>query len=227
MENSEAKEVSIKKEEIKKELSKKDIILICFIILLLSGATYWHFKNWRKSLSEAEMPKFEMPKFEIPSKKEEDYKEWISQDGKLKMKYPADWMEMKKEIFEGFTQEDKGKTLFFAQKFELEKAAQAFLTVQELNLEEENGIEEIIEEMKKNVEEKEGEMEILKLEIEDKTAVFEASYKGKTGFPLRSKEKIILNEKKGYLISFSTFEKNWPDLQKEAEEIINSAILLE
>ncbi len=227
MENSEVKEENIKKEEAKKELSKKDILLIFFVILLLSFFTYRHFKSWRESLSEVEMPKFEMPKFEIPSKKEGGYKEFVSPDGELKMKYPADWMEMKKEMFEGFTQEGEGKTLFFAQKFEFEKTAQAFLTVQELNLKEKKGAEEIIEEMKKDVEAKEGKMEILKLEIEDKTAVLEASYKGKTGFPLRSKEKIILNEKKGYLISFSTFEKNWPDLQKEAEEIINSTTLLE
>lgn len=227
MENSEVKEENIKKEETKKELSKKDILLIFFIILFLSLATHWHFKNWRKALSEAEMPKFEMPEFEIPSKKEEGYKEWISPDGKLKMEYSADWMGMKKEMFEGFTQEGKGKTLFFAQKFETEKAAQAFLIVQELNLEEEKEIEEIIEGMKKDVEEKEGEMEILKLEIENKTAIFEASYTGKTGLPLRSKEKIILNKEKAYLISFSTFEKNWQDFQKEAEEIINSTTLLE
>ncbi|MBZ9578245.1 hypothetical protein KJA14_00015 [Patescibacteria group bacterium] len=226
MENSEAKEGNIKKEETKKELSKKDIILIFSVILLLSLITYWHFKNWRKSLSEVEMPKFEMPEFEFPSKEEEGYKEFISSDGKLKMKYSADWMEMKSEIFEGFTQEDKGKTLFFAQKFELEKAAQAFLTIQELSLGEEKGFEEIIEKMKRDIEEKEGEMEILKLEIENKTAIFEAGYKGKTGYPLHSKEKIILNKEKTYLISFFTFEKNWPDLQQEAEEIINSTTLL-
>lgn len=227
MENSEVKEENIKKEETKKELSKKDILLIFFVILLLSFFTYRHFKSWRESLSNVEMPKFEMPEFEIPSKKEGGYKEWISPDGKLKIKYSTDWMEMKKEIFEGFIQENKGKTLFFAQKFEMEKAAQAFLTVRELILEKEREFEEIIEEMKKNVEEKEGKMEILNLDIEDKTAIFEAKYRGETGLPLHSKEKIILNEEKGYLISFSTFEKNWQDFKEEAEEIINSAILLE
>jgi len=221
----------IKKEETKEEkkLSKRDFIVIIFVILLLSGAIFWNFKNWRKSLEKVELPKFEMPKFEISPKKE-GYKEWTSPDGTLKMGYPADWMEMESKTLENFPQAEiiggKGKILFFAQKIAWEKTSLVFLLVQKLTFEEKRGAEEIIEEIKKGVEEKEGEMEIERLEIKNGEAVLEAKYKGKKGYELHSKEKIILNEK-GYLISCFTFEKDWSEFQKEAEEIINSAQLIE
>lgn len=226
MENSD-----IKKEDKKEKSSKKTLILIFFIILLLSLATYRNFKNLRKSLREIDLPKFEvpefeMPEFEVPSQEEKGYEEWISSDGKLKMKYPVGWIEVDSKVLEDFIQGNRGKILFSAQKFNLElnlgKVTQAFLIVQELNLEEKRSFEEIIEEMKKEVE-----MEILKLEAGDKIAVFEAKYKGESENLLHSKEKMILNENKVYLISFSTFEEDWIDFQKEAEEIINPVQLLE
>jgi len=212
-------EIENKKEE--KQLSKREFLFVIFIIFILSGLTFYHFKQWKESLKEVKPPKIEIPKVEL-FPKQEGYKEWISPDGRIKIKYQADWIEMRKEVFEGLTRENKGKTLFFAQKFIFDKAAQGFLTVQKLNLEEEITIKEIIENMKKDVESKKGEMEILNLELKDKSAILEAKYKKEGGPSLYSTEKIILAEKEFYLITFSTFEKNWKDFQKEAEEIINS-----
>jgi len=233
-------ESDIKKGEVKDKINKKDFILILVVIFILSGATYWHFKNWRRTLKEVEMPKLEIPKFELPELKtpefgypssfeEGGYKEWGSPDGSFKMRYPSDWLEMEKGIFENIPQEGilKGETLFFAQKLTLETPGQAFLTVQKLILETEVNFEGILEEMKKAVKEKGGEMEISELKINEKTAAFEANYKGGSGLPLHSKEKIVSVREKILLVSFLTFESNWSGFQKEAEEIIDSVTILE
>jgi len=214
----------IKKEE--KKLSKRDFILVIFVILFLSGAIYWNFKTWRKSLGQVELPKFEMSKFE-PFPKKEGYKEWVFPDGKLKMKYSADWIETDIETFKSYVQREiEGKPLFLAQKLSFEKGTPYFLIVQELDIKE-RGTEEIFKKMKEDVKKSEGEMEILKSEEKDKEIMFEAKYT-KEGKPtLHSKEKIILNEEKGYLIACLAFEQNWPEFQKEAEEILNSITVLE
>lgn len=203
----------------------KFLILITLFILGLSFATYWQFKNFQNSLSEVKFPKFEMPKFEIPFfPKDEGYKEFISPDGKLKLKYSSGWMEMTKENLESFNQEKtKENVLFFVQKLKIEKAALAFLIVQES--ERGTNIEEIIEEMKKETMEMEGEMEILSLEKENKGGYLEAKYKRK-GSIFHSKEKIILGENKFYVISIIALEKDWPEFKDEADEILNSIELL-
>jgi len=228
MEKQDIKKEGEEREEKKrrKKITKKDLILIFVVILLLSGVTYWHFKNWRKSLNEVELPKFEMPKFELFPKKE-GYKEWVSPDGKLKMKYSADWLEMDIRILGSYVQREiEEKPLLVAQKFVIEKSTFAFLTVNKLKFKEELGAEGILEKMKEDAQKREGEMEVLNLEIKDKIAVFEAKYKGKEGPVFQSKEKMIFNNEI-YLISFFTFEKGFPEFKKEAEEIINSAIPVE
>jgi len=209
----------------KEKITKRDLFLVLFVILFLSGMTYWNFKNWKKSLEKVELPKFEMPKFE-PFPKKEGYKEWTSPDGKLKLKYPADWMEMDIRTLESYIQREmEEKPLFLAQKLVIEKSTFAFLTVDKLKAVEGLSTEKILEKMKEDTRKREGEMEVLKIETSDKEVVFEAKYSRKNGPTFQSKEKMILNEGT-YLISFFTFEKDFPEFEKEAREIINSAQLV-
>jgi len=204
----------------------KFLILIILLILLLSFATYWQFKSFQKTLSEVKFPEFEMPKLEMPLfQKNGGQKEFISQDGKLKLKYPSDWVELAKESLGSFNQEavEGGKVLFFAQKFKIEKAAFALLVVQES--EKRESVEEIIEEIKEGVAEGGGEMKIINLDIKENEGFFEANYKRK-GSIFRSKEKIIFAENKFYLISIFSLEKDWPEFENETSEILNSAQLI-
>jgi hypothetical protein len=221
-------ELEIKKEGTKEKnkLSKRDFILVILVILFLSGVTYWNFKTWRKSLGKVELPKFEMPKFE-PFPKKEGYKEWTSPDGKIKMKYSADWMEMDMRTLESYIQREiEEKPLFLAQKLVMEKSTFVILTVDKLKGMEGLNVEKILEKMKEDTQKREGEMEILKIESKDKEAIFEAKYNKKNGPVFHSKEKMII-DKEVYLISFFAFEKDFPVFEKEAEEIINSIQLLE
>jgi hypothetical protein len=215
-------------EEIKKKenkLSKRDFVLVILVILFLSGATYWNFKTWQKSLGKVELPKFEMPKFE-PFLKKEGYKEWTSPDGKLKLKYPADFTEVDFRILENFIKEKiEEKPLFFAQKFQvgMEGVNQSYLMVQESK--EKKRLEEVLDEIKKKNEEGGGKMEILNSNKIEDELVFEAKYQKKNGLTFHSLEKIISNEKI-YLVTFFTFEKDFQKFQKEGKDIIDSIQLL-
>jgi hypothetical protein len=203
------------------DASKKNLILSLGMIIMLSGFTYWHFKSWRKPIANSQ--KIEFPKIDLVPEKE-GYKEFISPDGKLKLKYPADWIEIDAKTLESYAQSSsEGVPLLLAQGFRIDtgKFALAFLTAQELNSEEKKGAEEIIEDMKNKAKEKGDEIEISKLEIKDGEASFETRNRKKDGPVFLSKEKIILDNKI-YLVSFFTFEKDWLEFEREGEEIINS-----
>jgi len=207
-------------------------IIYIFVVLLIGGVLLFLVVNWqlnklRKTLSQNFIKGLEkMPMEEIQKKlfgETNEYKEFVTPDKKLKIKYLADWIEMPGESLENFNQEiiKKGaKILFFAQKIKVKSGAFAFLIIQELEKEKWKSIDEIIEETRKDIEERGGEMEIVKLKKEE--GVFEAKYK-KTNQPeIHSLEKILEGSEKIYLIVFLTFERNWPDFEGEANEILNS-----
>jgi Fe2+ transport system protein B len=210
---------------------KQYFILTIIFILVLSFVTHWQFKNFQKTSSGIQFPKFEMPEFNPPFPSESaESKEFISPDGKLKLKYSSEWIEFPKESLKNLNKEivkTGSEILFFAQKFNLKEAAFASLVVQELNSESGSGLEEIIENIKKEAEEKNVEMEIIKLEIEERKAYLETKYQQEGGDILHSKEKIILTEDKIYLIDFISPDKNWLQFEKEAEEIFDSVQIID
>jgi hypothetical protein len=203
----------------------KFLILVILFILILAFGTYWQFKGFRESISKIEFPKFEMPETKPFSSGEKKYLEFISPDGKLKLKYSSDWTNVGTESLENLNREmlkEGAKVLFFGHKVKLEKAAFASLFIQEINLEEKK-IEEIIEEMKESIEKNGGEMEITQLKIGEKETYFEVEYKRKEGTIFNSKEKILISGEKAYSISILALDSFWPEFKDEADEILNSA----
>lgn len=168
----------------------------------------------------------------FPSDEEEnlgDLKEFISPDKKLKIEYFSNWTEMRKEDLKIFNQEaikEGAEILLFAQKFKIKTSSYAFLAVQELNSKEKENIEKFVEKMKKGAEEKGGEMEITKIDINDNEANLETKYIKKEGNIILSKEKIILTEKKVYLITIGAPEKDWQEFEKEIDQMIQTIQLL-
>lgn len=205
----------------------KILILIIVSIFFLSFATYWQFKNFQKALEKVEIPKFEMPKIEFfPVKSNKVQREFISPDGKLKLRYSSDWIEMPKEALEKFNQaiiKEEAEVLLLAQKIEIEKGASASLVVQEFFPKE--GLEEVIEEIKKDFKARGAEIEILKSEIKNGEAFLEGKSVQKEIPAFYFRERVILYQNKGYLIVFLTLEKDWPEFANEANEILNSVLL--
>jgi len=205
---------------------KKSILLIFFLIIVFSGLAFWQFLGFQKSLTNVSLPEFKMPEMnlKLPLEENKEPKEWTSPDGKLKLKYPGNWMEMEglvEKINQETVQLSEAKTLLFVFGFNLEKTTLSFLMVQELNL---KNINEITEKMERDIEEKGGKMEIVKLETEDGNVYLEARYQ-RENYNLHSKERIMIAKENSYLVSVFALEKDWPETEKEAEEILNSAQL--
>jgi len=208
---------------------KKDfkiLILIFVFILGLSFITYWQFKGLQKPLTKVELPKFKMPEIstELWLGEKEGLKEWISPDGKLKMKYPAYWIEMEESSLKNFFQPVEGaEILLFAYRFKLENLTNlVFLVIQKLNSE--KNLEKIIEEIKGTAKEKG--IEIINLKIEENRVELETEYQSKTGDIFYSKEKLILAGENLYLISVFSPKKNWTQIEGEANEILSSIQLV-
>jgi hypothetical protein len=198
-----------------------------FSIVVLSFTTVSYFKKLTRPITEAELPNFEMPDFNLLSSEEtEDYTEFTSPDEKLKLKYPSNWVKANLDTLETINKsatDERVKNLLFVQGFKIDKGAFAFLNVQELILDKENGLEDVIDTIKKKTEDQGGEFEATNLEIDGNQAYVEQKYKtSQSSSFIYSKEKIVLGEDKAYLISISNFNNNWLELQKEINEIFNS-----
>lgn len=212
--------------------SKSTVLLIIFsCIVLLSFLSYWNIKRFQNSLSEG--GKIELPKIEVPdinsifSPEGTKEKEFVSSDGKLKFKYTSDWMELPKDVSKNLLPEEGTKILLYLQKIKLKEGGASFLIVQEIDFDQKKlSLEKLVEELKKNVEKKGATMEIISFEKKEKEGVLEIIYRvGKTT-SLRSKEKIIENEGKFYIVSIFSSEKDWGIFKEEIEEILNSVQLV-
>jgi len=205
----------------------KILILIIIFILGLSFITYWQFKSFQESLSKVEVSKFETPEIstELWLGEKEGYKEFITPDGKLKMKYPAYWLEMEESSLKNFFQTtEEAEILLFAYRFKLKNLTDlVFLAVQKLNSE--KNLEKVIEEAERDA--KERGVEIINLKIEENQAEFEEEYQSKTGGIFYLKEKLILAGENIYSISILSPEKNWSQIEKEANEILDSVQIIQ
>lgn len=208
----------------------KSLFLIILAILILGFVTFWQLTTFNRSLSDVKFPSFEVPETQpFGSSENITFQEFKSPDGKLKVEYPSDWIKMVEESLSYLNQEtvkEGAKILLFAQKFKLEKGSFASLVIQEINLEEEQSLEETVEQIKKDLEEKGGELEVLESEVEDKIAYLKLKYKREEGTILYSKEKIILEENKAYIVAVITLDIHWSEFEPETEEIFNSTKII-
>lgn len=225
------------------KISDKTYILILFIMILgLSLTSYWRFRGFQQTLPEIKLPKIEAPEETklnwenllsletlLPENGESgEDKEWRSADGKLMLVYPGNWLAFDETFSKYFNQAEvvliKGEVLFLAYRFEMKKQALAFLIVEEIDAQ--KTLEEIIQETEATVKEQEGEAEITILDREDGVVILEMTSKFSDQPRLHSKGKMFFGDEKTYLVVLSGPQNNWPQFQKEAEEILNSSRLL-
>jgi len=158
-------------------------------------------------------------------------KEFVSSDGRLKIQYPANWLELETNLLEKAVPENlvknyKLKFLFLAQKFGSDKSAQLIITEMTINSRRE--IQEIINEIKNTAKAQGKEMEIIFSESKEKEFIFEAIYK-KEGTPtLHSKDRMLTfplneNQNKIFWIEIIALDKDWGYLKEEIEKILEGA----
>lgn len=202
---------------------------LIFISLLTNFFGRYQLKKLGEIAGFEDFPQIESILLEqILEFEEDDYKKFVSPDGKLKAAYPPNWLEITDEetleqIFsEEWTDKYNLKTILLAQGIKEEKLAQLIISEGVFNIQ----FEEIIEEMKENNQEQGWNMEIIESSLEEQ--IFEAEYQKENQIDLHSKEKILLGEQgKNYLAAFIVFSKDWEEFKQEAEKIINSVQLID
>lgn len=193
--------------------------------------SYGQFKRFSQSLGEVKLPEIEIPEtrledFFLPA--DEGEQEWVSPDGKLKLTYPATWTEAD-ETFLGYLDQagivlEETELLFFAHQLDSEKQALALLIVSKTKGQ--RSLEEIIKEIKQNIEEQNGKIEIEISEQDNETVWLEMALEYPNQPNSYSKGKAIVNESGTYLVIFSSYQTDWPKFEQEAKEILESAHLV-
>lgn len=189
-------------------------VFIFILVLILLIRISWQIKEVREILPKIKEIKIEGPDFKIPITE----KEFLSPDGKLKIKYSSDWIELEnlnENIFYPFKE---GEILLCLLKLRAEKMASAFFIAEKF---EEEKIEEFLQKMEENEK-----INFLNLEKGEKEIFFK-------GRKLTEEEifflegKIILNQNKIYRVFGMASENFWPLYEEEVEKMINSIHLVE
>jgi hypothetical protein len=201
------------------------------MILGLSYMSYGNFKRFGQSLTEVSLPEIEMPETnfeEILTPSGESEQEWVSPSGRLKLTHSTSWTETTPSSLGYFDQADivLGETdlLLFAYQFDLDKQAFALLTVNKST--DQETLEEIMEEIRKNIEEQNGKIEIEISEADSGVSWLEMVWEYPNQPNFYSKGKAFFGAEKIYLVVFTTFQSDWSKFEQEAQEIFDSTQLI-
>jgi hypothetical protein len=202
-----------------KMTDKRYFFIVIALIVFCGLMSYRQFEELGESPKEINLPKLEKPEFNLESllEEEKELKEFISPDGKLSLKYSANWVGsdqiLAKNIKQGVITVKEAELLFLASRFDFEKQAGAFLAIEKTDAK--KTLEEIIEEIKQ-------EATFVDSKKENGAAVLEAKYKNEDAPEFYLKGRVILGENETYLITISTPERDWPIFKEEADQIFNS-----
>jgi len=177
-----------------------------------------------------------IPMEELPQKKltEDSCKEFLSQDERLKMKYPKDWEEtenidMTKIIPQEYIKQYNIQLPLFALKV---KGYGYFsqLTVLEMEINIQEDFKEVEKVLKKINQENGWSMTIINKTTEENIVIFETKYQKPGQTNMYAKEKIVFlepkeNKKKVYIVTISGPEESWQEISEEANFVINSVSL--
>ena len=200
-----------------------------FLILALAALTLWRMPNLSgiKSLQDI-LPKKFLETIPAMKEKETELRGFISPDKKFKIEYPANWLTVDREELlktlspEEWAEKYNLQTLLLAQNFLGGSFSQLLIYGGTFEI----PVEEIFDEMRRYNEKQGWTVEVVKLEIKENEGIFEGKYKNSAGTPIHSKEKILIGNEDGYLISIFALENDWQKLEQGIDKILNSAIMI-
>jgi len=196
-------------------------------MLLTSLSFYYHFQKLKNINYQINWPKIELPSAEsLMGKDEKNCKDFISTDKRLTFNYCSDWLAIDANSLGGFfDQLNKGvdaKIVFLAQKIIAEKNSIIQFTIREAYWDLGNNFNEVLQKIKDGSKTDE-EMQIVKSEMNENSAYFEAIYDNTNGEKKYSIGKIFFNgSQKYFLIEFFSQEKDKEILKVEADKILKS-----
>lgn len=208
----------------------KKLIFIIFgslaLILAIGLIAIWQTLNLATSES-LETIASKLQKISSPGNKsteENQYREFISPDGKFGIVYPSDWSAIENEnLLQAMAPEELEekhglKTLFLAQNFQESKFGQlvVYRGIFEIP------VEDIFEKIREINHNNGWIVETLDLKTSVNEGIFEGKYENMASVRLRSREKILLSGKEGYWIAFFALEKDWINLEADVDKIFNS-----
>lgn len=209
------------------------VVVLLLVIVLGNLFLQQQLKRIRETDFSEIMPEIENLSSEQAFKPqiEKEVKEFISSDKKLIIEYSSKWIEttnqdVKRVFSEKQIQKYNLSNLFLAQRIEISgEFAQLIVDQGFFNIQ--DTFEEIIDEMQKASFEQGWNMEVIESKTENNQITFEARYQKSKSYSVYSKEKIIFlepeeSDKKAYLISFITLDKDWAKFEQEADEIFSS-----
>jgi hypothetical protein len=178
---------------------------------------------------------FSYPGITQPTSSQEiKIEEFISPDGKLKIKYPSNFVKfetisLQKAVPEELAKNYKMEIIFFAQKFDIERPAS--LVISQMLVDKQTKLKDILEEMKKAGEKEGWRIEILETEQENEKIIVESTYWKENIPAIRSKEKMLSieienNQKRVFIAEITTANKDWNYLKDEINKILDSAQLV-
>ena len=202
------------------------------MVVVCGLASYWNFKKFKgtsfQSFSFENLAEPEPPK-EEPENSTIEEKEWVSSDGKLKLKYSQDWIEYDKILLEQLKQESTNtletEPLLYAMQMSTGMTTQTetinLLTVEKINSK--KNFDEIIELIEKSP--TQDEVEIVSSQNQGNFASLEFKTKPskENNFYFHSIMKIFFRKEETYLITFSTPESYFSKQTAEGNKILNSA----
>lgn len=210
-------------------MGKLIFIIFGFLVLILAlgAVSFWQAPD----LSNPESLQTIVPKLQeisaLGNKAGEDqYQKFTSSDGKFKIEYPSGWLALKDEnllramVPQEWFEKYELKTLILAQNF---NGGFAQMTVYKGIFD--ISIKEIFEKMTETNKANGWTIEVIKMEDGENEGLFEGKYKNQAGALLYSKEKILMAENEGYLISVFAPEKDWQASEEIIDKILNSAII--
>lgn len=205
----------------------KNLILIIVCMLLTSLSFYYHFQKLKNINYQINWPKIELPSTEsLLGQDGKNCKNFVSTDKRLTFNYCSDWLVTDANslggLFDQLNKDADAKIVFLAQKIITEKNAIIQLTIREAYWDLGNNFNEVIQKIKDSSKTDE-EMQIVKSEMNENSAYFEAIYNNTEGEGKYSIGKIFFNgSQKYFLIEFFSQEKDKETLKIEVDKILKS-----
>lgn len=147
-------------------------------------------------------------------------KEFVSIDGKLRVPYPAGWIEFPREQLSAvFPTKETATPLFLLQKISAGSIAQFFGV--EIQMET-NTFDEFLEKFAEDMQKRGWNTKIVSAEPDDFGGTFESQYSLVGGQAFHAKERVILKRESLYLFSFFAQETNWNAVSGQATSMLSS-----
>ena len=147
-------------------------------------------------------------------------KEFVSADGKLRVPYPAGWIEFPREqLSTVFLAQETSTPLFLLQKIGAGSVAQFFGAEIKIQTQ---PFEEFLKTFSRDAKERGLTMQVVSAEPDEFGGTFESRYSLAGRQIFHAKERVILSKEKAYLFSFFAQETNWNSISIQATSVLSS-----